>query len=112
MTKTHTEILLHPEATEGVCEHSKQTWGHHVDREGRIAIRLVLADQWLSAMAGTTEEAENAAYRLQTSAFNAWWYGFGDIHDPETIHARDMTYGWALSEVRSYKRSMVERLAA
>jgi hypothetical protein len=96
---TYVELM---EAVASVERSTVKRWGHGFDRIDRASVALVIADEMLSAVAGISEDLENNAYRVQCAAFNEWWSVTSkavDPFEPSGIHVRDVSYGWAKSEV-------------
>jgi hypothetical protein len=73
-----------------------------------LAVALIVADLNLHEVAGTTEEAENAAYRIQCVAHGEAWRAcrvfarslYGDKAEPfHTVEQLDAVCSWAHSFV-------------
>ena len=93
------------ELVDMVEAHVRRQWGHGLDNAiDRAAVELVLADRFLSAVAGSDEATENAAYRRQCVAFNAWWEACKQGERHPDSHVMDVSYGWAAREVREATR--------
>lgn len=91
-----------------VTHRAEERWGHPLDSVDRSAVALVIADRRLHDVAGTDEDAENAAFHVQHGAFDLWWAecrrAERDCNHPEMDAAwiRDLSYGGAASALDDF----------